>query len=141
MQKTLKTGELAARTGCNIETIRFYEREGLLPAPARGENNYRLYTDTHVERLVFIRHCRSLDMGLDDVRMLLKIRDNPEQNCGDVNALLDERIGRVASHIRNLQALEVQLKTLRWQCCQEGAAKECRILTELATETIPAPRR
>jgi DNA-binding transcriptional MerR regulator len=62
MNNTLKIGELAKQTGCLVETIRYYEGEGLLLEPARSEGNYRLYTDIHIERLQFIRHCRSLDM-------------------------------------------------------------------------------
>lgn len=134
MGKNLRIGELAARTDCNIETIRFYEREGLLPAPARSNSNYRLYSDADIERLTFIRHCRSLGMALDDIRTLLKFRDAPDQNCGDVNALLDERIEHVATRITELQALEKQLKSLRCLCKQESSAKECGILNELAAE-------
>lgn len=130
----MKIGELSALTGCNIETIRFYEREGLLPAPARSENNYRRYNASHVERLIFIRHCRSLDMGLDDIRTLMKIRDRPEESCSDVNALLDNRIEHVARRIKELQSLQAQLVNLRWQCCKEGLSKECAILQELATD-------
>ncbi|WP_304528648.1 Cd(II)/Pb(II)-responsive transcriptional regulator [Nitrosovibrio sp. Nv6] len=134
MGKSIRIGELAARTDCNIETIRFYEREGLLPAPARSDSNYRLYSDANVERLTFIRHCRSLDMALDDIRMLLKFRDAPDQNCGDIDALLDERIEHVTTRIAELRALEKQLKSLRCLCKQESSAKECGILNELAAE-------
>ena len=60
----IRIGELAQRTGCEVVTVRFYEKEGLLPAPARSSGNYRLYSEAHIERLQFIRHCRSLDMSL-----------------------------------------------------------------------------
>ena len=71
----MKIGELAKLTDCQVETIRYYEREGLLPEPARSEGNYRLYTQAHVERLTFIRNCRSLDMTLEEIRSLLNLRD------------------------------------------------------------------
>lgn len=87
MNAGLRIGELAQRTGTQVETIRYYEREGLLPEPARSEGNYRLYDRAHAERLSFIRHCRSLDMTLDEIRVLLQFRDAPEQNCGEVNAV------------------------------------------------------
>ena len=87
MSNSLKIGELAKRTGCLVETIRYYEREGLLLEPARSEGNYRLYTDIHVERLQFIRHCRVLDMTLEEIRNLLRFRDAPDENCREVNAL------------------------------------------------------
>ena len=85
----MRIGDLAESTGTAVETIRFYEREGLIPAARRAENNYRVYTDAHVERLAFIRHCRNLDMTLDEIRTLLRFKDAPTRNCGDVNALLD----------------------------------------------------
>ena len=64
----MKIGELATLTGCPVETIRYYEREGLLPAPSRSAGNYRQYDTAHVERLSFIRHCRSLDMTQEEIR-------------------------------------------------------------------------
>ena len=68
----MKIGALAETTGTSVETIRYYEREGLLPAAPRADNNYRLYTRVHAERLAFIRHCRNLDMTLDEIRALLR---------------------------------------------------------------------
>src|SRR4051812_34930501 len=105
----LKIGELARRTGCLVETIRFYEREGLLMPPARSEGNYRLYGAVHLARLLFIRHCRSLDMTLDEIRKLLHFIDAPEENCGAVNTLLDKHIGHVGDRIAELTALQAQL--------------------------------
>lgn len=142
MVDSLKIGELAQRTDCQVETIRYYERAGLLPEPERSESNYRLYDDRHVERLSFIRHCRSLDMTLDEIRTLLEFRDAPEKNCGGVNALLDEHIGHVAHRITELKALEKQLKELRRLCDQANAAKDCGILNELAAEAnVPRHRK
>ena len=128
----LRIGELAKRANCQIETIRYYEREGLLRAPERTAGNYRLYQDVHVERLRFIRQCRSLDMALEEIRTLLRFRDAPEKNCGTVNALLDEHIGHVAQRIAELKVMEKQLKELRLQCIEAQAAKDCGILKELA---------
>ncbi len=132
MTTGLRIGELAKRTNCQIETIRYYEREGLLHAPERTDGNYRLYQDAHVERLRFIRQCRSLDMALDEIRTLLRFCDAPEKNCGEVNELLDEHIGHVARRIAELKAMEKQLKELRRQCIKAQAAKDCGILNELA---------
>src|ERR1700757_4385845 len=97
---SLKIGELAKRTDLLVETIRYYEREGLLPDPPRSEGNYRLYSVMHLERLQFIRHCRSLDMTLEEIRNLLRFRDAPDRNCGEVNALLDKHIEHVSSRIK-----------------------------------------
>ena len=82
----IRIGELAQRTGCEVVTVRFYEKEGLLPAPARSSGNYRLYSEAHIERLQFIRHCRSLDMSLGEIRALLGLRDKPLRDCGEVTA-------------------------------------------------------
>ena len=132
MELVLQIGELAKRTGCQVETIRFYEHEGLLPAPARSRGNYRHYGEAHVERLQFIRQCRSLDMTLDEVRSLLRFRDAPEESCREVNALMDERIEQVSLRISELQGLQIQLKELRGQCQTGHIAKDCGILQGLA---------
>lgn len=124
----MKIGELAAKTLTSIETIRFYEREGLLPAPARTAANYRIYTDVHVDRLAFIRNCRGLDMGLDEVRHLLRFREAPAKDCTNVNILLDEHIGHVAQRIRELRSLERELRALRARCTAPGNGVECGIL-------------
>lgn len=128
----MKIGELAARTDTQVETLRYYEREGLLPAPPRTDGNYRIYGDAQLERVAFIRHCRSLDMTLDEIRVLLRFKDRPEADCGDVNALLDAHIGHVAARIRNLRQLEKQLKALRQQCAGAGGAAHCGILGGLS---------
>ncbi|MEQ1428552.1 MerR family transcriptional regulator, partial [Salmonella enterica] len=87
MENQLKIGELAERTGCLVETIRFYERKGLLTTPGRSQGNYRLYDEANIMRLQFIRNCRSLDMTLEEIRALLSLRDQPQQECTDVNSL------------------------------------------------------
>ncbi|WP_028693303.1 Cd(II)/Pb(II)-responsive transcriptional regulator [Pseudomonas cremoricolorata] len=125
----MKIGELAKATDCAVETIRYYERERLLPEPARSDGNYRLYTQAHVERLTFIRNCRTLDMTLDEIRSLLNLRDRPEGQCGSVNALIDEHIEHVQARIDGLVALQRQLVELRQRCSQQGA--ECAILQQL----------
>lgn len=128
----MRIGELARVTGTQIETIRYYEREGLLASPARTEGNFRIYADVHAERLSFIRHCRSLDMTLDEIRALLRFKDVPTENCGDVNTLLDAHIGHVAARIRELRALEKLLKSLRERCREAQDAAHCGILNELS---------
>lgn len=135
----MKIGELASVTSTQIETIRYYEREGLLLETARTQGNYRIYSDVHVARLSFIRHCRSLDMTLDEIRVLLRFKDAPAENCGEVNELLDEHIGHVSERIRELRQLEKQLKGLRELCQKAQDAEHCGILNEL-TEIARNPR-
>jgi Cd(II)/Pb(II)-responsive transcriptional regulator len=140
----MRIGELAQASGTPIETIRFYEREGLLPPAARTDGNYRIYTPRHAERLAFIRQCRSLDMTLDEVRVLLQFKDQPQADCGQVNNLLDEHIGHVAERIRVLRALEKELRALRAACPVPHAAADCGILQGIdhaGTKAPVAPRR
>ncbi len=127
----MRIGHLAEITGTPIATIRFYEREGLLPAAERADNNYRLYTTAHTERLSFIRHCRNLDMTLDEIRSLLQFKDAPPVDCSEVNKLLDAHIGHVAHRIRELRALEADLKELRARCLSPHSIDECGILNGL----------
>lgn len=138
----MRIGDLAESTGTGVETIRFYEREGLIPAAQRAENNYRIYTPAHAERLAFIRHCRNLDMTLDEIRTLLRLRDAPMKDCGEVNTLLDDHIGHVTHRIRELRTLQKDLKALRARCSTPHAMEQCGILNELdtaAAQSAPAP--
>lgn len=128
----MKIGELAAASDTAVETIRYYERERLLPEPARTESNYRSYDQAHLARLQFIRYCRGLDMSLDEVRVLLRFKDLPHENCADVNAVLDEHIGHVSRRIRELRALEKELKELRSRCGEIREAQACGILEGLS---------
>ncbi len=133
----MKIGELAEAAQTQVETIRYYERQGLLPLAPRSEGNYRVYGSKHVERLAFVRHCRSLDMTLQEIRVLLRFKDEPQAGCGEVNALLDEHISHVATRIRELRQLEKQLKALRGQCAGVQEAAHCGILHELAQSVSP----
>lgn len=128
----MKIGELAGAASTPTETIRFYEREGLLPGAGRSESNYRIYGDAHVQRLSFIRHCRSLDMTLDEIRALLRFKDAPGEDCAGVNALLDAHVAHVAERIRELKSLQRELASLRDQCRSSAAASECGILSGLS---------
>ena len=139
--RLLKIGELVKATGTQVETVRFYEREGLLPEAARTESNYRVYAQAHAERLGFIRNCRNLDMTLSEIRALLRFRDAPSEDCGDVNSLLDEHIGHVAERIRELKVLEKTLMTLRLQCSEASASKHCGILQGLSDGSKAAPNK
>ncbi len=129
---SLKIGELAAAGGCQVDTVRYYEREGLLPAPARSAGNYRLYGPAHVDRLTLIRHCRALGMSLIDVRRLLHFKDAPEENCSEVNVLLDTHIAHIGQKMLELQKLQQELLNLRSHCTRTQAAKDCGILHGLA---------
>jgi len=128
----MKIGELARLTGVQVETIRYYEREGLLPVAGRTQGNYRIYGKEHSERLSFIRNCRKLDITLDEIRVLLRFKDSPQENCGGVNSLLDAYIRHVTDRIGELRQLEQHLRELRLSCNTTQAASQCGILNELA---------
>ena len=140
MEQYFRIGELASRSGCIVETVRFYEKEGLLPAHTRTAGNYRLYTEADVKRLSFIRHCRSLDMTLEEIRSLLTFQDTPESDCGEVNQVLDKHIIHVAQRIAELKGLQKQLKELRSFCSTTKASKDCKILQELNNIEVKNPK-
>lgn len=127
----MRIGELSEATGVDVETIRYYERSGLLQEPERRANGYRAYGPVHLERLSFIRHCRALDMPLADVQRLLGFVDRPQADCGDINQLIDEHLARVRARLKSMQALEKQLTALRTHCEAGHTAAECGILHEL----------
>ncbi len=127
----MRIGEVAAATGLDVETLRFYERQGLLSAPARAANGYRSYQRAHVERLAFVRHCRSLDVGLPEIKRLLDLLDEPSANCKDADQLVEQQLTKVRARIGSLQALERQLTALRGRCKSPKRAGKCGILAEL----------
>ena len=130
-ERTMRIGELAATTGVDVETIRYYEREGLLQPPARQPNGYRSYGNNQLERLAFIRHCRALDIPLAEIHRLIEFVERPRANCGDIDHLIDEHLARVRARLTSMQALERQLSQLRKQCNAAHATRECGILHEL----------
>ena len=135
----MRIGELAQAAQTPVETVRYYEREGLLRAPARTASNYRSYTPSHVDTLLFIRRCRGLDMALDEIRQLLLFREQPGQDCGGVNGLLDAHIGHVAQRIAELRSLQTQLRALRARCQAAHSTADCGILQGLANPTPATP--
>jgi Cd(II)/Pb(II)-responsive transcriptional regulator len=127
----MKISELAKNANCDVETIRYYEKAGLLQEPHRRDNGYREYSQRHQEQLQFIRHCRSLQMGLPEIRLLLDLKTSPSLGCEKVDELLEGHIARVREQIAQLEVLESQLVNLRHQCQGSHLVKECRILQNL----------
>ena len=128
----MKIGELAAQAGCDVQTVRFYEREGLLEEPEREDSGYRRYADRHLKRLQFIRHCRSLDIPLPEIRELLAFAAEPDPSCSHVDALLDEHIVHVRQRLKALKTLEKQLVALRRRC-DGDPSHSCAILESFMT--------
>lgn len=132
----MKIGELASAVRCTTETVRFYEKAGLLGKPDRTDGNYRRYGALDVERLRFIRTCRALDMTHDEIRMLLTAIDAGTGNCHPVNTLLDDHIRHVDVRIGELLQLKQQLADLREQCLADQALEACGILRGLAAMPV-----
>lgn len=115
----MRIGQLAQEAGIDVQTIRFYEQQGLLPPPDRQENGYRIYTEEHGEQLAFIRRCRILNLSLTEIRELQSCQDNLHLPYTAVNTMLDEHTARVRSQITALRALEGQLVALRARCNED----------------------
>ena len=132
--KTFSVGELAKATATKAETVRYYERIGLMPDPARTGGNYRAYTRGHLERLSFIRRARDLGFSLDQVRALLHLADDRTQSCAEVDRIANLHLKEVDRKIADLVSLGSELRQLIDKC-RHGTIAECRILKALG----PAP--
>lgn len=112
----LTIGKVSVATGCNIETIRFYEKEGLLPAPARSAGGHRLYSAALVDRLGFILRCRNLGFSMSDVRQLLSLVDGHEVTQERVKGIVSEHLSATREKIADLRKMEATLATLADSC-------------------------
>ena len=130
MGEQISIGAAAERTGVKTETIRFYERVGLIPAPLRTEGGHRVYDNERVERLAFIRRARELGFPLDQVRGLFRMVDEPGHTCAEVGALAESHLGTVRSRIADLRAMETVLKEMV-ASCSGGTVPDCPIISTL----------
>jgi DNA-binding transcriptional MerR regulator len=134
--RTLTIGQLGSTTGTNVETIRYYERIGLLPEPRRTAANYRAYGIGHAHRLGFIRRARELGFSIEEIRELLSLAERKESSCAAVDRLVGGHLATVEQKITALQRLRRELReTLR--ACQGGRIAECRVIEALS----PKPGR
>jgi MerR family transcriptional regulator, mercuric resistance operon regulatory protein len=126
----LTIGKLSKQTGVNIETIRYYERIGLVPAPPRSQGRQRLYDDLHRQRLAFIRRSRALGFSLNDTRDLLGLARGHDLTCAEVKALTEQHIADIRGKIRDLRRLNRVLSELARKC-RGMTAPDCPILDVL----------
>ncbi len=129
----MKIGELSKATGLSVETIRFYEKEGLIPEASRLENNYRTYGKSHLDRLLFIAHCRRLDMGLQEIREILNYNGCCPEEAEHVHELLHRQIRLVDQRIRDLAELKGKLIKLEEHCKGHREGELCGIIEELSS--------
>jgi DNA-binding transcriptional MerR regulator len=127
----LSIGELSQATGVEIETIRYYEKSGLLSKPQRSSNGYRVFGQRQLEQLSFIRHCRALDLPLAQVRRLLTSVEKPQNIHDEVDGLIEAQLMRVRARLESMRALEKQLTRLRARCRSKHSTGPCAILGEL----------
>jgi Cu(I)-responsive transcriptional regulator len=128
-------GNLANATDTKVETIRYYERIGLLSAPARTSGNYRAYNPEHLNRLSFIRRARDLGFSLAQVRELLSLSDQRDRSCKAVDAIAREHLAEVDSKIADLSALRRELDNVISQC-GHGTVADCRIIDALSPDMM-----
>ena len=144
---TLRIGELAQRVGVNVQTVRYYERRGLLDAPSRRASGYREYDETAVSRLRFIRRAQELGFTLAEISELLALRLDPRTTAGRVKARAEEKIAEIDARVRDLTRLRNALTHLAGRCRGgHGPTGDCPLLDALgplgdAHDTSSTPRR
>lgn len=127
----LQIGELARRTGCNVETIRYYEKVGMLAPPMRTEGGYRLYRADDVRRLSFIRRARELGFLPEEVRAMLRLSDEQTQPCAEVKEVAMSHLADVRSKIADLRTMEAALEILVAKC-EAGLSSSCPLIETLS---------
>ena len=132
--KSLTIGRLAKRAEVNIETIRFYERRGLMPKPLRRESGYRQYSDADIARLRFIRRAKELGFSLKEILELLSLRVDPDTTCGDIKRRAEVKIVDMEEKIKALQRMKKALTKLASTCRGRGPTTECPIIEMLGSE-------
>ena len=133
MEKSgLRIGDLAKGTGTKVVTVRYYEQIGLLPVPSRTAGNYRTYSNEQMRRLRFIRRCRDLGFTLDQIRDLLRLSSQKDEECGEVDRITAQHLIEVEQKISDLKRLAKELRRLN-NCCQgNGIVADCRIIEALS---------
>jgi MerR family transcriptional regulator, mercuric resistance operon regulatory protein len=130
--KGLQRAELARRTGCNLETIRYYEKIGMLPDPPRTASGYRVYDERHVSRLRFILRARELGFAIEEIRGLLELVDGGTQTCAEVKERTERHLADVRAKIADLRRIEKALAQTASKCSGEDVP-ECPVLEALAS--------
>ena len=128
--RRLTRGVVSQLTGCNIETIRYYERAGLMPDPARSEGGHRIYSQDQVRRLMFIRRCRELGFTVEQIRELLRLVDGGDYTCAEVRVITIDHLDDVGRKIADLRKIQTTLRDMAAEC-DGGDVPECPIVDVL----------
>lgn len=129
--ENLTIGQVAKKAQVNVETIRYYERRGLILEPPRRESGYRQYSQDAVARIQFIRRAKDLGFSLKEIWELLSLRVDPDTTCGDIKSRAEAKLADIEGRIRTLQRMKKALKTLIATCAKRGPSGECPILEAL----------
>lgn len=135
----MKLSEAAAASGCHLETIRYYERIGLMSAPARTAGRYRDYREADVERLRFVARGRDLGFSLEEIRSLLRLAQDPVMSCGEVDQLARQHLNDIRARIEDLQRMATELERTANSCSGERRGA-CTILDTLRQPLASQPR-
>ncbi|AYC31768.1 MerR family transcriptional regulator [Pseudomonas cavernae] len=136
MAKPFTISALSRESGVNLETIRFYERSGLLPEPQRSASGYRHYAEADVRRLRFIRRGRELGFSLEEIKALLALADQPQSPCDQADRLAQQHLSSIEARIRDLQAMQAELRKIAG--CHSAHAEHCRLLEALDSRSCCA---
>ena len=123
--------DIAKKADLSTDTIRFYEKRGLIQPNFRASNQYRYYGEEALKRLIFIKRCRALGMSLKEIEYLIQLEQNPEQDCCEVNQMIDQHLIDISNKIKELQLFKQQLMTLRESCNTPTTINHCQILKTL----------
>lgn len=134
--KALKRGNLAKMAGVNIETIRYYEKQGILPEPDRSPSGYRQYDDETVSRIRFVKRAQKLGFSLSEIKQLLKLSEGEITDCDEVKDIALKKLEEIREKIINLQKLDRILSNLATQCDRQQTIKGCPIIEALMTEEV-----
>jgi MerR family mercuric resistance operon transcriptional regulator len=126
----MRIGKLASECGCSVETIRYYEKIGLLSKPERAENGYRIYTDNQFKWLQFILRCREIGLSQHEIRQLVNLERDAPAKCDDVSALLTDHLVLLRKKLASLNRMEKAISRLQ-EKCKSGTLNECPVIIEL----------
>lgn len=135
----MNIGRLSQLTGVSSETIRYYEKEKLMPPAARSANNYRIYDQIHVERLTFIKNCRAFDMTHDEIHQILNEVSQADSDCSAINHIIKDHLSHLDERIQELLQLKEKLTEIGDRCLSAHTADNCSIIKDIANlENVPS---
>ncbi|MDQ1470062.1 MAG: MerR family transcriptional regulator, copper efflux regulator [Bryobacterales bacterium] len=133
---SMRIGEVAERGGVNLQTVRYYEREGLLPSAPRLSSGYRTFSESTVRRLRFIKRAQDLGFALSEIRELLSLRVDTNRDRAEVRALAQAKVADIEEKMRALSAMKEALQTVTAHCSGHGSTSECPILESLDSDGV-----